>query len=50
MMNIIRYAYRIYMENRSAWNELVSRAMDKNFSWNSSAREYEALYDKLCDQ
>jgi len=49
MMFIVRYAYNVYMEHKPAWHELVERAMDRNFSWNSSAREYEALYDKLCE-
>jgi starch synthase len=50
MMNIIRYAYDIYHTNARAWGDLVGRAMDKNFSWNASAREYEALYERLCEQ
>jgi starch synthase len=50
MMDIIRYAYSIYKNDPRAWEGLVNRAMDRNFSWNSSAREYEAMYDKICEQ
>ncbi len=49
MMNVIRYAYRIYTEQKSEWHGLVDRAMEKNFSWNASARKYEELYDRLCE-
>jgi starch synthase len=49
MMDTIRYAYNTYRHNSKAWGDMVGRAMDKNFSWNSSAREYEAMYDKICD-
>jgi starch synthase len=48
-MDTIRYAYNTYRHNSKAWGEMVGRAMDKNFSWNSSAREYEAMYDKICE-
>ena len=49
MMNVIRYAYQIYSGHRQAWQELMYRAMDRNFSWNVSARAYEQLYDKLTE-
>jgi starch synthase len=49
MMDTIRYAYNTYRHNSKAWGDMVGRAMDKNFSWNASAREYEAMYDKICE-
>ena len=49
MMEIIRYAYEVYEERKDDWHGLVNRAMDRNFSWNASAREYEKLYDKLTE-
>ena len=33
MLFILRYAQNIYKENRSRWNEIVQRAMQKDFSW-----------------
>lgn len=49
MMHVLRYAYSVFIEHKSEWNAIQMRAMDKNFSWNSSAREYEKLYDKICE-
>lgn len=49
MMSVIRYAYQVFREHRQAWQELMYRAMDRNFSWNVSARSYEQLYDKLTE-
>lgn len=34
-------------ENKEAWNALVKRAMEQDFSWNSSAKSYIELYNKL---
>ena len=49
MMDIVRYAYSVYRDHKQAWRELIYRAMDRNFSWNTSAHAYEQLYDKLTD-
>ncbi|MCM1105872.1 MAG: glycogen synthase GlgA [Blautia sp.] len=47
MLFIIRYAQRIYIEQRDHWNQMMRRAMQQDFSWNTSARQYEKLYDNL---
>lgn len=47
MLNIVRYAKKTYDENRDAWNAMVVRAMEQDFSWSASAKKYEALYDEL---
>ncbi len=47
MMACVRYAERIYYDDKKAWNNMVKRAMEKDFSWCSSAKKYEALYDEL---
>ena len=47
MLNTIRYAKHVYYERKREWNKLVDRAMERDFSWNNSARKYEALYDSL---
>src|SRR5215471_8611682 len=33
--------------NRNLWTKLMKRAMARNFSWDASARRYEALYREL---
>ena len=47
MLDIIRYAKKVFQQDRPAWDEMVKRAMEQDFSWNASAREYEKLYDEL---
>ena len=47
MMACVRYAERIYYDDKKAWNNMVKRAMEKDFSWCSSAKKYEALYNEL---
>ena len=49
MLFILRYAQNIYKENRSRWDEIVQRAMQKDFSWGASAKSYETLYDKVTE-
>ena len=49
MLFILRYAQNIYKENRSRWNEIVQRAMQKDFSWGAAAKSYESLYDKVTE-
>ncbi len=50
MLSIINYAKKIFYHDKAAWNGMQKRAMEKDFSWNSSAREYEKLYDKLTEE
>ena len=49
MLSVIRYALFVYENHREDWNEIALRGMKKDFSWNCSARRYEALYDKLTE-
>ncbi len=49
LLKTIKRAVRAY-ENKEEWYELVSRAMSQDFSWNSSARSYVALYLRSMDQ
>lgn len=44
MMNTVRYAEHIYYQKKRDWNNMVERAMNKDFSWSSSAKQYEDLY------
>ena len=47
MMGTVRYAEQVYYDKKVAWNRMVDRAMQKDFSWNNSAKQYELLYDEL---
>ncbi len=47
MLYVLLYAQKLFYQNRAAWDAMVQRAMQADFSWNSSAREYEALYNTL---
>ncbi len=40
-------AERLYHENRRAWDALVQRDMYADFSWDASAKRYQALYENL---
>jgi len=47
MLATVRYAERIYYNQKRSWNKIVDRAMAADFSWTVSAGKYEALYDSL---
>ena len=47
MLGTIRYAERIYYDKKRAWNKIVERAMEQDFSWAASALQYQELYDWL---
>ncbi|MEI3195230.1 MAG: glycogen synthase GlgA [Lachnospiraceae bacterium] len=43
----IQYAMDVYYNRRREWNKLIDRGMAADFSWNTSARKYEQLYNDL---
>ncbi len=47
MLNTIRYAKHIFYEKKREWNKIIDRGMAADFSWNNSAKRYEALYNRL---
>ena len=47
MLNTVRYALDVYTNHKRDWNKLIDRAMQADYSWDSSARKYEELYEKL---
>ncbi len=47
MMGTVRYAEKIYYDDREEWDKMVKRAMEADFSWESSALQYQELYDWL---
>ncbi len=47
MLNTIRYAEHIFYDKKRDWNKIAERAMNKDFSWKSSAKQYLSLYKSL---
>jgi len=47
MMDTVRYAEKVYYDKKREWNKMVERAMNEDFSWKTSAKRYEELYDNL---
>ncbi|MCD7818427.1 MAG: glycogen synthase GlgA [Lachnospiraceae bacterium] len=43
----IQHAMDVYHNKKREWNKLIDRGMAMDFSWNSSARKYEEMYDWL---
>lgn len=44
MLGVINYSKHIYFNHRAEWDEMVKRGMEADFSWSSSARQYEGMY------
>ena len=47
LMDTIRRAEHLYYDNREEWNNMVKRAMERDFSWQASAKKYQEMYDWL---
>ena len=47
LLDAINRAKTLYFTNRWCWDEMVQRDMDKNFSWENSAKQYKELYLEL---
>ena len=47
MLHVIKYAKDVFDNDKAGWQDMMKRAMNQDFSWRASAREYEKLYDKL---
>lgn len=47
MLVTIRYAEKVYYDKKREWNKMVDRAMARDYSWNSSAKQYEEMYNWL---
>ena len=47
MLDTVRRAEGVYYDKKRDWNKIVERAMEADFSWNSSARQYEKMYDEI---
>lgn len=49
MLAAVRRAEEVYYGKKREWNKIIDRAMAKDYSWESSARLYEELYDGLIE-
>ncbi|MCC8065748.1 MAG: glycogen synthase GlgA [Clostridiales bacterium] len=47
MYYTIQHAMEVYHSKKREWNKLIDRGMAMDYSWNSSARKYEEMYDWL---
>ncbi len=47
MLGAIERARDLYYNNRSDWNNLVSRALSDDYSWSGSAAEYKKMYKEI---
>ena len=47
LLDAINRAKTLYFTSRWCWDEMVQRDMDKNFSWDNSAKQYKDLYLEL---
>lgn len=45
MLGVINYSKHIYFNHRDQWDNMVWRGMTTDYSWNSSARQYEGMYN-----
>ena len=46
-LKILQYTEDIYFCHKRRWNQIAGRAMEKNFSWETSAKRYGQLYEEL---
>lgn len=47
LLATIKKALDTYTHATDVWNSLVAQAMTRDYSWNNSAREYAAAYERL---
>ncbi len=47
LKDVMFLALNTYNENKKAWNTLVKQAMEKDYSWSSSAAKYLDIYKKI---
>ena len=45
LLYTINYAKKIYFDHREDWNDILCRGMEQDFSWSSSALQYQGMYD-----
>ena len=45
MLGVINYSKSVYYDHRGESDKMVKRGMEADFSWKSSARQYEGMYN-----
>ena len=45
LLYTINYAKKIYFDHREDWNDILRFVMEQDFSWGSSALQYQGMYD-----
>lgn len=45
LLYTINYAKNIYFNHREDWDDMLKRGMQQDFSWGSSALQYQGMYD-----
>ncbi len=49
MLHVLEYALDIY-KDKEAWNKLMKNAMNSEYSWERSAKEYLRVYDSILEE
>ena len=47
LLYITQKANNIFYNQKRQWHKMMENGMNQDFSWDSSAKEYEAIYDTL---
>ena len=47
LLNTINYSKHIFFDDKAAWQSMMKRAMEQDFSWDKSAKLYGQLYSEL---
>ena len=47
LLNTINYSKKVFFDDKDAWAGLQKRAMEQNYSWDTSAKIYEQMYNEL---
>ncbi|MBR2088023.1 MAG: glycogen synthase GlgA [Oscillospiraceae bacterium] len=46
-LGAVNYAKSVFFNHRENWDAMIRRGMEKDFSWNTSAKQYEGMYEWL---
>ncbi|MGB1286170.1 MAG: glycogen synthase, partial [Aggregatilineales bacterium] len=50
VLGTMRWAVETYTQHKDAWNRMQQRAMQQDFSWKSSARQYIEVYENALNK
>lgn len=49
LIDTVKYAMKIYYNQKPSWKKIVEQGMAQDFSWEQSVRDYEELYNELTE-